>query len=38
MGKVYPQNVVFLHLLVYRGDIWRPVLAKNYSNVLYSIC
>ena len=27
--KTYPQNVVFLHLLVYRGDIWRPVLAKK---------
>ena len=29
MWKTYPQNVVFLHVLVYRGYIWRPVLAKQ---------
>ena len=29
MWKDYPQNVVFLHLLVYYGYIWRPVLAKQ---------
>ena len=29
MWKTYPKNFVFLHLLVHRGDIWRPVLAKQ---------
>ena len=29
MWKTYYKNVVFLHLLVYRGYIWMPVLAKQ---------
>ena len=29
MWKIYPQNFVFLKPLVYRGDIWRPILAKK---------
>ena len=36
MWKTHPQNFVFLHLLVYRGDILRPVLAKKAFKLNFS--
>ena len=38
MWKTYPKNLVFLHHLVYCGDIWRSVLAnkKKSTNMTFT--